>query len=255
MGLLRGAGKLTFAAGDVFLRRPTGPRILIYHRVGLDSASQIEVATEDFVWQLEWLLEHREIASLESALDRWNEPSSERLVVLSFDDGYADTYDTAFPLLKRHGLPFTLYLATAGVGEAGRLTWGQIEEMVASGLLTVGAHTHRHVDLRGVSEEQARDEMETSNGLIEQHAGVRPLHFAYPWGYWSARADGPARQLYESAMLGSAPAWGAVPHDRHMVYRYPVQLGDGRRWFPARLNGGLGFEESVRRRHRGYRGP
>lgn len=255
MALLRSAAKLVFGAADRLLASPPGPRILIYHQVGVGLGRQMEVSAEDFIWQLDWLERHRDVVSLGTALRRWGEPGSDRLVVISFDDGYRDTYTAAFPLLKERGLPFSLYLTSEAIGEDDRLTWDQVGEMASTGLATLGGHTHGHIDLREASEDAVIDELETSNVMIERQTGERPRHFAYPWGYWSPSADGAVRRAYESAVLGGRPAWRAQPFDRHLIYRYPVQLSDGRRWFEARLRGGLLLEETLRRRIRGYDGP
>lgn len=219
----------------------------------------MEVTVEDFEWQLKWLLENRRVVDLETALSQWGSPQSEELVVLTFDDGYCDTYTKALPVLKAYGFPFTIYVATAFVAESDEshdlLSWGQLEEMAGTGLLTVGAHTHSHADLRMLGESVVAREIEASNNLIEAHLGMRPKHFAYPWGYWTETADRFIRAEYESAALG-APHRGVTSSlDPHLVHRFPVQLSDGRRWFKSRLEGGLMLEEELRRRLRGYRGP
>lgn len=258
MSLLRQGAKLTFAASDLVLPSPPGPRLLIYHQVGTGASRQMEVTTDDFVWQLDWLVSNREVVDLDTAIKRWHEPDADRLVVLTFDDGYEDTFTTAFPRLRERGFPFALYIATGMIdgasGEGVRsLTWEQIEEMAASGLLTVGAHTHTHRDLRGVGYDETLSELGACNQLIEDRLGVVPRHFAYPWGYWDEPAHRAVSETYTTAVLGSSP-W-PTPFDRHKIHRFPVQLSDGKRWFPSRLRSGLLAEEWLRRRLRGYRGP
>lgn len=244
---------------DLLLRRPVGPRLLIYHQVGAGHGKQIDVTLENFRWQVDWLLNNRVVVDLDTALKRWNEPESDRLVVLTFDDGYLDTFTTAFPVLKAHGLPFTIYIATSFIGEGDsrddRLTWGQVNEMLDSGFVTVGGHTDSHADLRTLEEDQIADEIRTSNERIESRLGVRPRHFAYPWGYWGSTADEIVRGEYDSAVLGSPHVRTRSVFDRHQIHRFPIQLSDGRRWFVPRLDGGLLVEEGLRRRVRSYRGP
>lgn len=259
--MLRQASKYLFSGLDRFLPSPGGPRILIYHQVGPDLGRQMEVTFEDFETQLTWLKDHYEVVPLENALQRWDEPDSERLVVLTFDDGYEDTYATAYPLLEAMQLPFTLYLATLQVEKpdttqpgAEPITWSQVNQMLASGLLTIGAHTHSHADLRGLSSQEITEELATSDALIEERTGIGPRHFAYPWGYWSDVANSVIRTRYDSAVLGGSPN-SHRPFNPHQVSRYPVQLSDGSRFFASRLDGGLLIEERVRRRLRGYRGP
>lgn len=242
---------------------PVGPRLLIYHQVGAGLGRQMEVTLENFRRQLDWLVTEREVVKLGDALRRWDDAGSERLAVLTFDDGYEDTFTTAYPLLEERGLPFTLYVATEQV-ESGRslgpqeqatpLSWEMIQTMRSSGLLTVGAHTHTHLDLSTAGKEVIEEELTLSDDLIETRLGVRPAHFAYPWGYWSEDADALVRARYESAVLGGSTRPG-VSRGPHMLARYPVQLSDDFVFFKARFNGGFWLEESVRRRLRGYRGP
>lgn len=221
----------------------------------------MEVTLSDFEWQLRWLSENRSVVDLNTAVSKWHDTDSDRLVVLTFDDGYMDTYTTAWPLLRKYEFPFTLYLSTQQIGGIGLrgsdqpLGWDEIETMMSSSLLTIGAHTHRHADLRTVSTDEVEEELATSDEIIESRLGVRPRHFAYPWGYWSQSADPVVRRRYLTATLGAPPMRRSSSYDPHMIYRFPVQLSDGRRWFRARLARGLVFEEELRRRIRRYRGP
>ncbi len=263
MSLARTALKAISSFSDRLGAAPPGPRILIYHQVGAGLGRQMEVRVDDFKRQLDWLQEHRTVVSLDEALARWDEPDSDRLVVLTFDDGYRDTFTTAFPLLDERGLAFTLYLATDSIESgvalgpvpgAEPLTWDQVGEMAGTGLLTVGAHTHRHQDLRHITADAVEDELGTSDALIEDRLGVDPSHFAYPWGFCSAIAEGQVRERYRTAALAGVASATSTADPWHLP-RYPVQLSDGFRWFPARLSGGLRLEEAVRRRRNRYTGP
>ena len=223
----------------------------------------MEVSLADFRRQMEWLSANRQVVDLGEALVGWEAPGSDLLVVLTFDDGYRDTFETAFPVLRESGLPFTVYLATESIetgvplgpaGAADPMTWDQIGVMLESGLVTVGAHTHRHSDMRKLSTEAVEEELGISDDLIEMRLGVRPTHFAYPWGFWSPTADRPVKDRYSSAALaGSRHSTREL--DPHLLRRYPVQLSDGFRFFRARLRGGLRLEEVIRRRLKGYTGP
>lgn len=262
MSLVRSGVKLASATIDLFLSSPAGPRILIYHQVGAGLGRQMEVTVENFRRQLDWLVENRRVVSLEAAVASWDEADADRLVVLTFDDGYRDIYTTAFPMLKERILPFTLYVATEAVetgmalgpqAGADPLTWAMIEEMTGSGLVTIGAHTHTHRDLRNASEAVVEQELELSNELISTRLGTEPRLFAYPWVYWSPKADPLVGGSYRTAVLGGSPRPDPSPPP-HRLHRYPVQLSDGLAFFRARITGGLLLEKKVRRRLRGYSG-
>jgi peptidoglycan/xylan/chitin deacetylase (PgdA/CDA1 family) len=263
VSVTRTVAKTVFATADLLFPNPKGPRVLIYHQVGAGLGRQMEVTADDFAYQLQWLTSNREVVAFDEAVVRWDQPGSERLVALTFDDGYADTFTTAFPLMRQFELPFLVYLATESIetgvalgpaGAADPLSWDQIVEMLESGLLTVGAHTHRHTDLRDCSPETLEDEMTSSDDLIGRRLGLRPAHFAYPWGYWSETAARVIDQRYETAAIAGTPR-PTPTLQRHKVQRYPVQLSDGTRFFEARLRGGLRVEEQVRRWIDRYSGP
>ena len=258
--LARPAAKTLFAAADVFRRSPPGPRILIYHQIGAGLGRQMEVSEADFVRQLDWMQEHGEVVDLESAIDRRRQPESNRLFVLTFDDGYRDVYERAFPLLVRRGLPFTVYLATESIetgvaltagGLAEPLTWSQVKEMNDSGLLTIGTHTHRHVDLRKSHVTDIEEEVAISQDLVERRLHVRSLHFAYPWGYWDPVAHDVVAGIFESAVLGSGRPISSDTSPL-LLNRIPVQRSDGVTFFKAKARGGMSAEDRVRRRIRGY---
>lgn len=260
---VRVGAKAVFALADLVLGRLPGPRILIYHQVGAGLGRQMEVTKEAFRSHLDWLGHHGRVVDLETAISRKDHPDGHSHYVLTFDDGYEDLHRVAFPLLEAARLPFTLYLATHPVesqepltpgGRADPLTWGQIREMLASGLMTLGVHTHRHLDLRKLAEEEIHQELEVSDRLVEERTGVPARHFAYPWGYWSAQADAQVRRRYVSAVLGSGP-----PNDSRtepfLLHRIPVQLADGVFFFRRKMRTGLRLEDRVRRRVTGYQGP
>ena len=257
------AVKLAAAAGDKVVGPLRGPRILIYHQVGAGTGLEMEVTTDDFRRQLDWLGENGEVVDLETAVSSRSLPRSSRMFVLTFDDGYADMYHHAFPLLRERGLAFTLYLTSGPIetrkplredGRAEPLTWDQVGEMAEQGRVTIGAHTHTHPDLRSIDEAEVAEEVTVSNRLIEDRLGVEPRHFTYPWGYWSPQADRVVRSAYETATLGSGKAvTGAT--DPLLLNRVPVQLSDGITFFRHRMVGGLRLEDRVRRLVRGYRGP
>jgi peptidoglycan/xylan/chitin deacetylase (PgdA/CDA1 family) len=257
----RKASKAAFAAADLFLGDWPGPRILIYHQVGAGSGRQMDLSPEMFRGHVKWLLDHGRIVGFGDALSGADDPESNRRFVLTFDDGYADFYENGFPLLAEQGIPFTLYL-TSGHIETGDLlhpgdrplTWDQVDEMLASGLVTLGAHTHTHPDLRGMSVDRVEQEIGESNRLIELRTGQTPRHFAYPKGYWDEGAETVIRDQYQTAVLGAGSPVNSGT-DLHRISRVPVQQSDGHYFFTRKVARGMRLEERVRSLVKGYRNP
>jgi peptidoglycan/xylan/chitin deacetylase (PgdA/CDA1 family) len=221
----------------------------------------MEVSVDTFAEQIRYLETAGTIVSLEDALSRLGTSGDDRLFVLTFDDGYADMYANALPVLLDRSHPFTLYLTTLPLEDPSTsqpgalpLTWQQVEEMVDSKLATIGAHTHTHPDLRFLSSDDITTELDQSNQLIEKRLGVKPRHFAYPKGWWSADAESDVRKRYDTAVLGEGPP-NRLETDRHRLHRVAVQKSDGMRFFRRKLSTGLVLEDRLRRVVRKYDGP
>ena len=253
--------KAALAVPELLAKRRPGPRILIYHQVGTNLGREMEVATETFATQIRYLEAEGSIVSLDNAVSRIGTPGDDRLFVLTFDDGYADMYANAFPLLVERSVPFTVYVTTLPVEDSSGsrpdalpLTWKHLEEMVESGLATVGAHTHSHPDLRFLSADAVAAELDESNALILDRLGVQPRHFAYPKGWWSAGAETKVRERYATAVLGEGPP-NRRGTDHYRLHRVAVQKSDGVRFFKRKLATGLVLEDRLRRIVRSYQGP
>ena len=108
-------------------------------------------------------------------------PLPPRAVALTFDDGYVDNYEVAFPLLKRYGMVGTFFVTTGFVGRPGYMTWEQLEEMASAGM-AIEAHSVTHADLTKIAPAQLSRELGVPKQQLEERLG-RPCRFlAYPGG-------------------------------------------------------------------------
>jgi peptidoglycan/xylan/chitin deacetylase (PgdA/CDA1 family) len=259
--------KVAAAAGDRLRPRTRGVVVLIYHRVGGRARSEIDLPVADFERQMAWLSESGRVIGLDDAVDvldapEASDPSDLSLVpalnpvVVTFDDGTVDLADVALPILVRYEVPATVYLATRHIDEqipwpadGVPLSWTGAQEMVASGLITVGSHTHSHALLDRVSPEDAADELDRSKQLIEDKLGVAVRHFAYPKAVppTSSEVEALVRDRFRSAALaGNRPnAYGHT--DIHRLCRTPIQVSDGLGFFRRKALGGMVLEDRFRR--------
>ncbi|MGZ4675010.1 MAG: polysaccharide deacetylase family protein [Acidimicrobiia bacterium] len=240
--------------------RPPAPGVvvLIYHRVGARTPLDVDMPLALFDEQMDALARSGRVRSLDDALDALAAPVRARgdvdPIVITFDDGTADFAELAVPVLASHALPATLYVATDFVDRGvdfpahGRpLSWSGLRDVAATGLVTVGSHTHTHALLDRLPAEAIATELDRADDLIESQLGIRPRHFAYPKAVaGSAAADAAVRARYRSAALaGTRPnAYGST--DPFRLARSPIQTSDGMRYFHAKVAGGMGLEDRLR---------
>jgi peptidoglycan/xylan/chitin deacetylase (PgdA/CDA1 family) len=237
--------------------RPSRPGIVVlgYHRVGARSAVEVDLPRALFAEQMAAVADRAvtlddALAALRSAPGPGPDP-----VVVTFDDGTADFVEEALPVLVEHGVPAVLYVATAFIdegrpfrGDGQPATWSALADAVSTGLVTIGSHTHGHVLLDRADPAVVADELDRSRALIEDRLGVSADHFAYPRAVpGSDAADALVRDRFRSAALAGMRAnrYGAT--DPHRLSRSPIQLSDGMRWFEAKVEGGMGLEDKLRR--------
>jgi peptidoglycan/xylan/chitin deacetylase (PgdA/CDA1 family) len=223
-------------------RRPGDLVVLLYHRVG-EGRAEIAMPDDRFERQIAHLGREERVMSVGEAIS----DGARGGVVVTFDDGYRDFHERALPVLVRHGVPAVLYLATgivAGEPAASRdaLTWSQLREAVATGLVTVGSHTHTHRDLSGLDDGECEEEMKRSRDLIEDRLGIACRHFAYPFAIGSLEADRVARRLFDSAAVDAWRTNRRGRIDPHRLGRTPVLRSDGWRFFRAKVAGMLDGE-------------
>src|SRR5690606_37817210 len=132
--------------------------------------------------------------------------------------------------------------------------WEEVRTMLGSDLMTLGAHTHTHPDLRRVDAATAAGEIGLSNDIIGQRVGESPRHFTYPKGWWSSSADAAVRRAYETATLGMGRSIGPES-DVYTLNRLSVLRSDGMHAFVRKMHLGGKTESAVRRIRHGYRGP
>lgn len=249
---MRATLKACLAAAKGVGARPRGATILIYHRVGGGSPDERDVATPTFEAQADLLVE-APVVPLADAVQQLRAGDERPTVVLTFDDGFQDVYDNAWPLLRERRLPFTIYVASSHIGAtmhwegstakdtgAPALSWEQLAEMVAAGLCTVGNHTHTHARPEALTEH----ELDRCTEVIQRQLGVVPRHFAYPWGLPVPRLDPALRARFDSAVTGRLGRNTATT-DSLLLHRIPVRGSDPLPFFEAKVFGSLAPERAY----------
>lgn len=215
---------------------------------------------ERFAAHVAWLARHKTVVRAEDAgiaMTPWG-TLPKGMAALTFDDGYADLYDHALPVLKRHRTTATVFLVAATLSEGKEVDWvddpparplrtltvDQVLEMQDAGI-AFGSHSHAHLDLTTLSYEACVADLRKSREVLEDALGRPVPLLAYPRG----RHDPDVRRAAAAAGYEVAfslperaeevsrlavPRAGVYPHNGNALLRVKT----GRGYVPARM--GLG---------------
>jgi peptidoglycan/xylan/chitin deacetylase (PgdA/CDA1 family) len=175
-------------------RRPGDLVILNYHSIQPDEP--YSTPPDQFALQVEWLKEHYRLLSLPEWLEHVARGTHDArpAALVSFDDGFENFFEFAYPVLQRFRAPSLLFVTTGflegGCGVEERLamyrnlpplSWAQLVEVQRNGV-TIGSHTHRHLNLGLATPAEVAEELRHSKALLEDRLGTPIPYFAFPWG-------------------------------------------------------------------------
>ncbi len=114
-----------------------------------------------------------------------------KAVVFTVDDGYRSVYQYAYPVFKKQGVPFAVFLQVGAVGYPDYLTWEMIKEMIKDGV-EFANHSFSHEDFpklltkMNLSDviDQFRNDARKANQLFYEKTGYTMRYYAYPYGHY-----------------------------------------------------------------------
>ncbi len=166
--------------------------------------------------------------------------------IITIDDGWVSAYENAWPILKKYGYPFTLFIYINYVNTGGKsMSWDQLGEMRDAGV-DIQCHTYSHSSLKvpGVGMDKTHaamvkndvatlgvdgwlhKEVVESKQVLEKQLGIKCNAFAYPFGVWNQRARDMVKQAgYEAAftVYGQQLRFSTPPYD--LLGRYAIDAG------------------------------
>ena len=255
------------------------PPVLCYHRVlpeiaGAEPAAY-SVTPEQFADQMSLLKrEGFESLTLEEyfVASKGLRKLSPRSVVVTFDDGFADNYLVAWPIMRRLNMKMNLFVCSGLVAGDGisafadtenrallsrehfpeywkPLSWEQLREMAAAGV-SVGFHSHAHRNLGKMSQREI--EADAKHGQLEfkKHLDQTPQFFAFPYGHYGSYSTAAIElltalgiRMFFSTELGRTP----VNDSQLLVSRIVIHPEDDLNSFRRKLFGGYDWVGKVRR--------
>ncbi len=177
--------------------------IFMYHWIKDDTGDyaypENMVKIDELKRQMTYLKENNYDVLFVSDLDNiqhYNKP-----VILTFDDGWQDVYNIAFPYAKELNMKFNMYIITDLIGTPGYCTLEQLAEMRDSGLVELDSHTLSHPYLAQLSREQVEKELVESKRFLKDNLNVESTVICYPSGSQNLTVQQIAKENYKYGLL------------------------------------------------------
>lgn len=179
------------------------PPILMYHSLDEnEDTTKLSLCPTGFERQMAFFYKHRyNVVPLEEMIRmiRSGQRVPHKTVAITFDDGYKNNFECAFPVLKRYGFPATIFVVTGFIGRDGYMDWADMKILEDNGI-SIGSHTRSHLWLPGMSDERLRDEISGSKSILEAGLGKEVEVLSYPIGAYDDRVKAFVKEAgYEAA--------------------------------------------------------
>lgn len=237
--------------------------VLMYHNIGIPPKGarlrSLYVLPRMFRFQM-WYLKAAgfRVAPLGEVLGVINGSAcDEKLVALTFDDGFMDFYENAFPVLREHDYPSTVFIVSDMAGKENLwdyketgvkkqlLDWGRITEMKDKGV-SFGSHTKTHPFLSRLSEKEMTEEIGGSKRGIEERLNLPVEFFCYPYGDYNAKVLDSVKKAGYSAAFTTKRGFVHQGDDPFELRRSFIRLNTHPLLFMYKLHSGYEDKKGLR---------
>lgn len=161
----------------------TGIPVLMFHSISTKPGNTLCVSENQFKEEMAWLKSQNyhtiTLDELYQALTN-NALLPEKPILLTFDDGYADNFKQAWPILQQYGFWATFFIAV----NYNKMDWNELKELVRQGN-SIGSHTVTHLDLTTRSAKQQEIELTKSKQILKDQLSINIIAFCYPSGRYN----------------------------------------------------------------------
>lgn len=217
---------MTVVAATVFLKTAYVIPVIMYHSIDRnDKSTKLSVSPESFERQMAFLRKHRYNVVGLDAITRYmerKEPIPPKTLAITFDDGFYNNYQYAYPVLKKYGIPATIFVIVDKVGQPGYLGLDEMREMADSGIITIGSHTKTHPFLTGLGTAALGAELKDSKEALESALGAQVDSVCYPMGVYNDRVERLAREAGYLCAVATSPGPRKPNDDPYAIKRIKI---------------------------------
>ena len=205
---------------EVKMVHPSGIPVLMYHKIGDDKDNDAVIREDLFREQMKFLKDNGYNPLTMDQLYEYvvnGAAVPEKPVVLTFDDGYADTYSIVYPLMKEYGFAATVFINPGDVGT--RLTWDQIREMHKNGI-TISNHGFQHIEMGQLSEAKQIENITKAQEALAKEVGIKDNPwFCYPYGDKNEFTDAATKKAGIKMSMAMKSGWAHTGDNPYNILR------------------------------------
>ena len=222
---------------EVKMVHPSGIPVLMYHKVGEDKDNDAVIREDLFRQQMKFLKDNGYHPLTMEQLYEYvvnGAAVPEKPVVLTFDDGYADTYSIVYPVMKEYGFAATVFINPGDIGT--RLTWDQVREMHKGGM-TISNHGFQHIEMGQLSEAEQIENITKAQQALEKEVGIKDNPwFCYPYGDKNEYTDKASEKAGIKMGMAMKSGWAHTVDNPYNILRVWVGNAVDLKHFEERLS-------------------
>ena len=195
----------------------------MYHRFEENKYPSTNIRIEDFKLHLDLIkksnfefVSHNEFDLL------INESNNRKKILLTIDDGFSSFYKNAWPILKKEKIPFIIFINTETIGSRGYMDWNEIKEISKFDFVHIGNHSHSHDYLVDKSDEEIKNDLETSIKIFNSKLNHKTKFFAYPFGEYKNSFKKIVKDLGFIYAFGQHSGVADKTKDKFELPRFPI---------------------------------
>jgi len=201
------------------------PPIIMYHSLDEnEEVTKLSLSTSGFARQMEFLDKHNyNVISLEEMVGLIKEKKRipSKTITITFDDGYRNNYLCAYPILKKHDFPATLFVITDFIGKKGYMTTSDLKELTENNI-TIASHTKSHQWLPSLNDANLKEELVVSKAVLEKITSQEVKFISYPVGAHDERVKSRVKDAGYEAACATNPGPGKDWRDIYALKRIRI---------------------------------
>ena len=196
-----------------------GLYVLMYHSVlKKNNKFRYGISLDDFKRQMEYLKNVNIKKITTEGLSKGDVDENANNVMVTFDDGYKNNFENAYPILKENNIPAVFFITTEWVGRDEMMGWQHIKVMAENGMV-IESHAHTHRFLTGLKDSVVIFELQKSRNMIKRKIDFPCNYVSCPGGRVDSRIIKMAKDLGFKGIFTSSPGINKIKKNCYVFNR------------------------------------